>query len=130
MVTACLLASKDQREDFPAMMPVEFDQWRSTIGCFRASLQSLRPLSKTINPFSILFQVFKLHCFCWCFIVTSIFVLPLALITQFLIVHSLIPQLCFLLLFTRMHYFARTVIYVTFELVKRAPPGITSFVRY
>ena len=109
---------------------VEINQWRATIGCFRASLHSLRPLGKPINPFSILFQVFKLHCFCCCFIVTSLFVLPLTLITQFLIVHSLITQLCFLPLFARMYYLARTVIYVTFELVKRVPPGITSFVRY
>ena len=108
----------------------KFVTGRATIGCFRASLQSLRPLSKTINLFSILFQVFKLHFFCWCFIVISIFILPLALITQFLIVHSLIPQLCFLPLFARMHYLVRTAIYVTSELFKRVPPGIISHLRY
>lgn len=111
-------------------MPVEINRWRAKIGCFRASFQRLRPLGKTINPFSILFQVSKLHLFCCCFIAISIFVLPLALIIQFFAVHSLMPQLCFLPLFARMHHLARTVIYVAFELVKRIPLGIMSFVRY
>ena len=110
------------------MIPVEINRWRATIGCFRASSKSLRPQSKTINPLSILFQVSKLYVFCCCFIAISIFVLPWALIMQFFAVHSLLPQVGFLPLFARMHHFARTVIYVTFELVKRIPLGFISFV--
>ena len=112
------------------MMPVEINQWRATIGCFRVSIQKSSPLKKSVKPFSILFQILKLFWFCYCFIAISIFVLPFTLTIQFLTVHSVTSQSCFLPLFARVHHFAKTVLYTTTELFKRIPLGVISLVRY
>ena len=112
------------------MMPIEINQWRATIGCFRVSVQNLSPLSRNVRPLAILFQIFKLFWFCYLFIAVSILVLPFALALQFLAVHSVAPELCFLPLFARMHQSAKVVIYVTVELFKRIPIGVTVIFRY
>ena len=44
--------------------------------------------------------------------------------------HSVATQSCFLPLFARMHHFAKTVLYVTVELLKRIPIGVILMVRY
>ena len=112
------------------MMPIEIKQWRATIGCFRVSVQNLSPLRRNVTPLAILFQIFKLFWFCYLFIAVSILVLPFALALQFLAVHSVAPELCFLPLFARMHQSAKVVIYVTVELFKRIPIGVTVIFRY
>ena len=112
------------------MMPVEINQWRATIGCFRVSIQNSSPLKKSVKPFSIPFQILKLFWFCYCFIAISIFVLPLTLTIQFLTVHSVTNQSCFLPLFARVHHFAKAVLYTTTELFKRIPFGVIGLVRY
>ena len=111
-------------------MPVEINQWRATIGCFRASIQKLLPISKNSTSFSFLFQLFRLCWFCCCFIAISILALPLALVIQFFAVHALAIHLCILPLFARMHHFAKVVIYTLYELLKRIPLGIICLVRY
>ena len=107
-------------------MPVEVNQWRATIGCFRPSMQKSPPLSKTVRPISIL----RLFCFCYGFIAISVLVLPLVLLIQFLALHCVGTQLCFLPLFARMHHFAKSFLYVTAELLKRIPLGVIILVRY
>ena len=42
----------------------------------------------------------------------------------------MVSKLRFLPLFTRVHHFAKTVIYATVELLKRFPLDVTSLVRY
>ena len=108
----------------------DVDQWRATIGCFRASFQKNFSLGSSVTPFPMLFQILKLYWFCICFLAVSIVVLPLTLIIQFLAVHSLATQSCFLPLFASVHHFAKIVIYTTFELFKRIPLGIIRLVRY
>ena len=103
------------------MMPVELNQWRATIGCFRVSIETSSPMSKNVRPFSILSHVLNLYWFCCCFIAISTIVLPFVLMVQFLLVHTVATQLCFLPLFARMHRLAKIVIYTTFELFKRIP---------
>ena len=49
---------------------------------------------------------------------------------QFLAVHSMETQSCFLPLFARVHHFAKTVLYLTVELSKRIPVGVIGIVRY
>ena len=112
------------------MMPVEVNQWRATIGCFRLSIQILCPLSKTVSPSSIFLQVFKLCWFRSCFIAISILVLPFVLITQFLVLRSVDTQSCFLFLFARTHNLAKSVIYTTVELLKRIPLAVIDLIRY
>ena len=103
------------------MMEVEINQWRATIGCFRVSIQTSSPLSKNIRPFSVLVHVLKLYWFCCCFIAIAIIVLPSALMTHFLAVHSVATQLHFLPLFAHVHRLAKIVVYTTVELFKRIP---------
>ena len=112
------------------MMAVEINQWRATIGCFRASVQRNFSLSNHVTPFSLLFQILRVYWFSICFLAVSIVFLPLALLIQFLAVHSLATQLCFLPLFASVHHFATIVIYTTSELSKRIPLGIISLVRH
>ena len=111
------------------MMLVEINQWRATIGCFHVSVQSLSPSSKTVRSFSVLLQVSKLFWFCYCFIAISTLALPISLIIQFFAVHLVATQLCFLPIFARVHHFAKTVLYVLIEVLKRIPPGVIIFVR-
>ena len=117
-------------EDSFVMMLVEINQWRAAIGCFRASVQKSSPLRKSVEPFSILFQILKLYWFCYCFIAISILALPCAITIQFLKVHSVTSQSCFLPLFARVHHFAKTVLYTTLEIFKRIPRCIIGLVRY
>ena len=103
------------------MMPVEVNQWRATIGCFRA----------TIQIFITNIYIYKwLFCFCYGFVAISIFVLPLALLIQFLALHCVATQLRFFPLFARMHHFAKIVLYVTAELLKRIPFGVIILVQH
>ena len=111
-------------------MLVEINQWQAAIGCFRASVQKSSPLRKSVEPFSILFQILKLYWFCYCFIAISILALPCAITIQFLKVHSVTSQSCFLPLFARVHHFAKTVLYTTLEIFKRIPRCIIGLVRY
>ena len=111
-------------------MPVEINQWRAAIGCSRASIQKLLPISKIAMSLSFLFQLFRLCWFCCCFIAVSILALPLALVILFVAVHTLAIHLCILPLFARMHHFAKVVIYMIYELLKRIPLGIICLVRY
>ena len=112
------------------MMPVEISQWRATIGCFRVSIQTSSPLGKGLRPFSVLAHVLKLYWSCCCFIAISTIVLPLALMIQFLAVHSVATQLCFLPLFARVHRLAKIVIYMAVQVFKRIPHAILSLVYY
>ena len=111
------------------MMPVEINQWRASIGCFRVSMKIIFPLSRNVRPFSILFLIFKLYWFCFWFIAVSILVLPLTLTVQFLAVHSVAPELCFLPLFARMHRSSKIVLHVSVELFKRIPLGVIVIAR-
>ena len=111
------------------MMPVEINQWRASIGCFRVSVKIIFPLSRNVRPFSILFQIFKLYWFCFWFIAVSILVLPLTLTVQFLAVHSVAPELCFLPLFACMHRSSKIVLHVSVELFKRIPLGVIVIAR-
>ena len=111
------------------MMPVEINRWRATIGCFRVSMQNLSRLSRNVRPLSILFQILKLYWFCYWFILVSILVLPFALTVHFLAVHFILPELCFLPLFARMHRSAKIVLYVSVEAFKRIPLGVIFIVR-
>ena len=110
------------------MMPVEVNQWRATIGCFRVSMQS--PLCKNTRLLTIFFQVFKLYLFCFRFIATSIFLLPFVVIIHFIAINSVATLLCFLPLFARVHRLAKIVIYTAVELLKRIPLGVIILVRY
>ena len=110
------------------MMPVEINQWRATIGCSRVPMQNTSLLSRNIRPLSVLFQILKLYWFCYWFIAVSILVLPFTLTVQFLAVHSIAPELCFVPLFARIHRSAKIVLYISVELFKRIPLGI--IVRY
>ena len=112
------------------MMPVEINQWRATIGCIRGSMHFLSPVSKNFRPFSLSFQIFKLYWFVVLFIAIAVFALPLTLTVQFLAEHSMVSKLCFLPLFARVHRFAKTVIYVAVELLKRIPLGVIGLVRH
>ena len=110
------------------MMPVEVNQWRATIGCFRATMQILSPSSKLFRPISVLVQVFQLFCFCYGFVAISMLILPLMLLIQFLALHCVATQLHFFPLFARMHHFAEIVLYVTAELLKRIPFGAITLI--
>ena len=112
------------------MMPVDINQWRATIGCFRVSIQNLSPLRKTVKPFSTLFQICNLYWFCCCFTAISVLVLPLTLMMEFLAVHFVAKNTPFLPLFARVHRSAKTVIYMTIELIKRIPLGIAGLFQY
>ena len=112
------------------MMPVEINQWRATIGCFRVSIQKLSPLKKSVKPFSVFLQILKLFWFCYSFIAISILALPFTLTIQFLTVHCVTTQSPFLPLFARVHHIAKTVLYTTIELFKRIPLGVIGLVRY
>ena len=104
------------------MMSVEANQWRATIGCFRATMQISSPSSKIFRPISVLVQVFWLFCFCYGFIAISIFVLPLVLLVQFVVLHCVATQLGFFPLFARMHH--------STELLKRIPLGVIILFRH
>ena len=78
----------------------------------------------------MLHQVLKLYWFCCCFIAISIPVLPCTILAQFLAFHTVATQSCFLPFFARMHHFAKAVIYLTGELLKRIPFALIYFVRY
>ena len=112
------------------MMPVEINYWRAAIGCFIVTLKRLSPLSKVFRPFSSLLQALKLCWFFSCFIAISTFALPIKLILQFLAIHFIAMQLCFLPLFVHVHQFAKTVVYVIVELLKRIPLGVVILVRH
>ena len=111
-------------------MQVEISQWRATIGCFRVSMHNLSPVSKSVRPFSLIFQIFKLYLFCCSFIAIAVLTLPLTLTIQFFTEHAMVSKLCFLSLFACVHHFAKTVIYTTVELLKRIPLGVIGLVRY
>ena len=130
VITWYLTAPWDRREDFLLMMPVEINRWRAAIGCFFVSLKRQSPMSKVFRPFSSLLLTFKLFWFCYNFIAISTLALPTTLILQFLAAHSIAMQLCFLPLFVHVHQFAKTVVYVTIELLKRIPLGVIILVRY
>ena len=68
--------------------------------------------------------------FCYGFIAVSILVLPFTLTVQFLAVHSIAPELCFLPLFARMHLSAKIALHVSVELLKRIPLGVIVIGRY
>ena len=106
-----------RREDVFVMMLVEINQWRATIGCFRISHPSLSTSRKSVRPFLILFQMFKLLYFCCRFIAISILVLPVSLITHFVVAHSTVAQLRFLPILARVHYFVRIELYVFVEIL-------------
>ena len=93
-------------------------------------MQKSSQLGKSVKPFSILLQILKLFWFCYCFIAISILALPFTLTIQFLAVHSVTTQSSFLPLFARVHYFAKSVLYTTIELLKRIPIGIIILVWY
>ena len=112
------------------MMPVEINQWRATIGCFRLAMKNISPMIKTVGLLSILFQILKLYWFCCRFIVISILVLPLILVLQFLAVHFVVTQTSPLPLCARLHQFAKIVIYMTVELSKRVPLAVKGLIRY
>ena len=42
------------------MLPVEINQWRAAIGCFRVFMHNLSPVNKNVRPFSLIFKFFKL----------------------------------------------------------------------
>ena len=107
-------------------MPVEINQWRATIGCFRLAVKNISPMIKTVGLLSILFHILKLYWFCCRFIAISILVLPLTLILQFLVT----TQTCPLLLCARLYKFAKIVIYMTVELSKRIPLAVNGLFRY
>ena len=109
------------------MMPVEINQWRATIGCFL--VQSLSPLNKMLRPFSIFLPILKLYWFCSCFIAISTLVLPLTITIQFLAINSVATQFCFLPLFAHTHRFAKLVVYMTAELLKRIPLAVIGLIR-
>ena len=54
----------------------------------------------------------------------------LTLTIQFLAVHSVTNQSCFLPLFARVHHLAKAVLYTSLELFKRVPFGVIGLVRY
>ena len=110
-------------------MPVEVNQWRAAIGTFRISTQKSFRLSKLVRPFSLLYQIIKLYWLCCCFVAFSVLVLPLAMIVQFVAVHSFERQSSFLPTFSRTYYISRVIIYITIELSKRMPLGFIYFVR-
>ena len=110
------------------MMPVEINQWRATIGCFL--VQSLSPLNKMLRPFSIFLPILKLYWFCSCFIAISTLVLPLTITIQFLAINSVATQFCFLPLFAHTHRFAKLVVYMTVELLKRIPLAVIGLIRF
>ena len=70
------------------MMPVEISQWRATIGCFCVSIQTPSPLGKNIVSSCSRPQALLV-------LLLSTIVLPLALMIQFLAVHTVATQLCF-----------------------------------
>ena len=111
------------------MMPVEINQWRATIGCFRLVIKNTSPMMKTVGLLSIPFQIVEPYWFCCRFIVISILVLPLTFILQFL-VHCVTTQPCFLSLFARMHQFAKLVIYTTVKLSEGIPLAVSGLIRY
>ena len=76
------------------------------------------PPTKTISPVKIFPQIIKLYWFCFCFIAISIPVLPIVLTTQFLAVHSVAMQSCFVPLFAQLHHFAKREVYTTVKLLK------------
>ena len=51
VVGLCRIVPQGQQEDFRTMMPVEFIQWRASIGCFRVSLQKSSQHRKIVTPF-------------------------------------------------------------------------------
>ena len=112
------------------MMLVEINQWRATIGCCCPIMLLSLPVSKTIRPVLLFNQVHKLYWFCCYFIAISILVLPFALATQFLAVHTVVNQLRFLQLFARLHQLAKRIVYTTVELLKRIPYAIIGLVCY
>ena len=93
-------------------------------------MQNLSRLSRIVRPLSILFQILKLYWFCYGYIAVSILVLPFTLTVQFLAVHSIAPELCFLPLFAHMHLSAKIGLHVSVELLKRIPLGVILIGRY
>ena len=112
------------------MMLVDISQWRATIGCFRIPMQRFFPVSKNIHRLRLAVQVFKLYWFCLLFLAIAVISLPFALAIQFLTVHSMGIQPCFLPLFARVHYLAKTLLYVALELLKRIPISVMVFNKY
>lgn len=103
---------------------------------------NLSPVNKNFRPFTLIFQIFKLYWLCYIFITIAVIALPLTLIIQFLILHSVafsiynlmvtlfITHSGFFPLFARVHHFVKIVLYMTLELVKRIPLGIVVIVRH
>ena len=112
------------------MMPVDISQWRVTIGCFSVSMQKFSPVSKNVRLSSIVVQIVKLYWLCLFFVALAVIALPFTLTIQFLAVHSVATESCFLPLFARVHYFVKVLFYVTVELVKRIPFGFIVIFRY
>ena len=111
------------------MMLVEINQWRATIGCFRISHPNLSISREIVTPLLILFHIFKLLFYCYCFIAISNFVLPGSLISHFVAAHSTVAQLCFLPILASLHYFVRIELCVFAEILKRFPFGGFGFAR-
>ena len=109
------------------VMPVDINQWRATIGCFRVVTHNLSPMSISLKPLSLFLQIFKLYWLCYNFIAIALIAIPLTLTVQFFAA----TQSCFLPLFVRVHHSAEIVLYVTVELVvKRIPLGFIVIIRY
>ena len=87
-------------------------------------------MRKYARPLSMLYQILKLYWFCCCFIAISVPVLLCTVLVQFLAVHTVATQSCFLPFFARMHHFVKAVIYSTVELLKRIPLALTHLVLY
>ena len=130
VVALLRITQGNQRDGFCTTMPVEINRLRATIGCFRLCTQRSCPRSKPFRPISILIRAFRIFWFCYCFIAVSTFVLPFVLMIQFLAVHSMETQSCFLPLFARMVHFAKSVLYLTVKLFGRIPVGVIGIVRY
>ena len=64
------------------------------------------------------------------FVTLAVIALPLTLTIQFLAVHFVAIESCFLPLFSRVHHFVKILLYVSVELVKRIPPGFIVIIRY
>ena len=91
---------------------------------------NLSPLSKYFPFLLQLLQVFKLFWFSCCFIVVSTIALPIIVKVQFLAVHSLGKQLCFLPLLAQVHHLARIVMLAIVGLLKQIPSSVPDRSKY
>ena len=102
------------------MMPVDMNRWRAAIGCFRAIVFSHLQIRGIPQQYPYCVAAINVCCFCYLFILLSVFLLPFAITAHFFSVHTLKPPSPFLHLFSYLYHLATsTTIYKIHKFLKQ-----------